>query len=300
MIEQQSSEKIQITAAKISLFGSIAMFLISAVIGIAVDSITLILDASGSLVIFGVALLMHKTIRKINMPPDDFYHFGYGKYEPMTVVVQSCLIIAVCIVSLKFAIQDIIHAEDITNYNLAVAGTFTVGIIGVVVATYLRFIALRTGSAVLRTASIHWTLDTFMSFAIFAGFFCGLLLKNFGYSKITPYIDPVMAMILAVVFICIPIKEMTKNALELLDAAPERGIREKVKKVAEQYKPKSFGIHRLRARKAGKKIFIDICFLVDENLTISDANSLAENFERDLKGHLPHCDVVVYFKPIKK
>jgi divalent metal cation (Fe/Co/Zn/Cd) transporter len=67
--------------------------------------------------------------------------------------------------------------------------------------------------------------------------------------------------------------------------------------VVDTYKPKSFGVHRLRARKAGEKIFVDVCFVMKGNLIVDEAADLAVNFERDLKTHLPQSDVVVYFKP---
>ncbi len=294
--EYYDTEKNQLLATRISFFGSVILFLISAVIGITIDSITLILDASGSLVIIGTALLMHAAIRKMRLPADEFYNFGYTKFEPMTVAMQTGLIIVTCVVSIKFAIQDIIHAEDIKNYDLAVMGTFVSGMIGIFVATYLRFIASRSGSAMLKTASLHWMLDTFMSFGVCIGFFFGIVLKHLGYSNITPYIDPVMAIILALAFMRMPFKEMTHNMLELLDAAPEHDIRAKVKNIVEQYKPKSLGVHRLRIRKAGQRIFVDVCFMVNPSLSVAEADNIAQGFERDLKIHLPHSDVVVHFK----
>ena len=86
-------------------------FLIPAVVGIAVDSITLILDASASLVILVVALLMNTSIKKVHQPPDEIFNFGYERYEPLTVAVQGGLIIATCAVRAKFAIQEIINAK---------------------------------------------------------------------------------------------------------------------------------------------------------------------------------------------
>ncbi|MFA6356056.1 MAG: cation transporter dimerization domain-containing protein, partial [Candidatus Omnitrophota bacterium] len=96
-----------------------------------------------------------------------------------------------------------------------------------------------------------------------------------------------------------PIKAVKKNFLELIDAVPSREIREKVKKVVDEYKPKMFGVHRIRTRKAGEKIFVEICFIVKEDVTLREAEAIAADFERDLKTHLHHTDVVVYFKPTK-
>lgn len=289
--------KQQLTAAKLSIYGSIALLLISAIVGIIVDSITLILDASASLIILAVALLTHFSIKKIHLPPDDAYNFGYNKYEPFTVSLQGGLIIATCVISVKFAIQDMIHAEDIKNYVLPVIATFCSGLIGIFIWGYLRTTARRANSSILKASAFHWFSDTLMSFGIFTGFLLGLILQRMGYHKITPYLDPIMTFILALFLIQTPVKSVMKNVLELLDAVPAIDVRNKVRKVVELYKPRSFGVHRLRTRKAGDKIFVDVCFVVKENLTVKEIQGLADSFERDLKADFANYDVIVYFKP---
>ncbi|MFA5311368.1 MAG: cation diffusion facilitator family transporter [Candidatus Omnitrophota bacterium] len=287
----------QLLAARISIAGSIILFFISATVGIAVDSITLILDASASLVILAAAFLMNFAVKKIHQPPDDSYNFGYHKYEPLTAAIQSGLIIATCVVSIKFALQDIVHAEDTHSYSLPAIATFFAGLLGLFVTTYLRRIQRKVDSQMLRAAAQHWFIDMVLSFSVCLGFCFGLVMQSLGYTAITPYVDPAMAIMLAIFFIFMPVKGGLRSLFELLDAAPlEEGITEKVKEVVEEYKPRSFGVHRLRIRKAGQRIFVDICFLVKENLTVFQIEELSESFEKDLKIKLSGCDVVVYFK----
>ncbi len=289
--------KQQVRAARISIFASVFTFLIAAVVGIAVDSITLLLDASAGLVILATAVLTHSSLKKIRLPPDDLYHFGYGKYEPFTVSIQGTLIIITCLISLKFAIQDIVHPEDIHSYTLPVAAALAMAVMGLMVSRFLKRTGRRTDSAMLKTAGLHWQADTVLSFGMCAGFLVGLAGNRMGYTEITPYVDPVMAVALALYLLLTPLKAIAGNSRELLDAAPEGDIREKVSGVVEDYRPKSFGVHRLRVRKAGERIFIDVCFVLPADLTVDEASGLAANFERDLKTRLPQSDVVVYFKP---
>ena len=161
---------------------------------------------------------------------------------------------------------------------------------------YLKLIARKASSQMLNAAIYHWLSDTILSFGVCAGFFFGLFMQNMGYTRITPYIDPAMSILLALFFILTPFKAGIRNLFELLDAVPHEDIRGKIKKVVDLYRPGSFGVHRLRARKAGQKVFIDVCFLVHDNLTINQIEGLAGTFERDLKTHIPDSDVVVYFK----
>jgi len=289
-------QKLQLSVARISIVGSIVLFLISGTIGLMVDSITLILDASASLVILVSGFLMHFTTKKVFQPPDDSYHFGYDKYEPLTASVQSGLIIATCVISVFFAIQDIIHPDDTTSYSIPAVATFIAGMIGVGIVLYLKGVRRKTDSHMIRTAGLHWVIDTVLSFCVCAGFFFGFLLQMGGYNRITPYVDPVMSIILALFFVATPVKSGILYLFELLDAAPNEEIRGRVKKVVDLYRPKSSGVQSLRIRKAGHRIFVDICFLVREDFTFKQAEELSRDFERDLKMELPHCDVVVSIK----
>lgn len=285
-----------VTAAGVSMLGSVILFFISAAVGIMVDSITLILDAAASLVIFAAALLIHYAIRKINQPPNNFYHYGYHKYEPFTAVVQRGLIIVTCLISMGFAIQDILHAEDISSYSLPAIATFFSGILGLAVTVYLRRISRQINSPMIKAAGLHWMSDAVLSLGVCGGFLFGLMVPHFGYSQIKPYVDPVMAIGLALCLMLMPVKGFMNDLFELLDAAPANPIRNQVRKVVDLYKPRAFGVHRLRTRAAGRKIFVDVCFLVRDSLTMASAQELADGFERDLKTHIPDCDVIVYFK----
>ena len=294
--ETQNQRKTkQIFATRVSLAGSIVLFLISAGIGIAVDSVTLLLDASANLVILVVAFLMHATIEKMHKPPDAAFNFGYGKYEPFTVVIQGALIIMTCFIGMKFAIQDIIHPEPVKNYYLPVIGTLICSIIGIFILVYMRKTAKKTNSTMLKTAGLHWLTDTVMSFGIFGGFCAALLLNRSGYAKITPYVDPVLAIILALFLIRSPIKVMAHNSLELLDAAPTGHISDKVKKTVERHKPEPFDIKRIRMRKAGENIFIDVRLGLKADLSMPEIARLCADFEDKLKNDLANCDIIIHF-----
>ncbi len=295
----KTDEQSQASAASVSFWGSVILFAVPAAAGLAVDSVTLILDASTSLVILAVAFMMNSTIKKIHSPPDEIFNFGYEKYEPFTVVIQGALIITTCVISMKFALQDIIHHEDIKDYQIPLIASGISVVAGAFIAVFIGATARKTRSSMMHAASMHWFIDTGMSAGMLGGFYAGSVLKQRGYTEITPFIDPAMAIILALVFILPPLKAMRRNLFELLDAVPSKEVRDRIRKVVEQYKPKMFGVYRLRTRKAGEKVFVEICFIVKEEMTLREAEVIAADFEKDLKAHLPRIDVVAYFKPVK-
>jgi cation diffusion facilitator family transporter len=293
--EHSSSEMLAV-AAQVSIWGAALSFLIAAVVGIMVDSVTLILEAAASLAILVSALLMHFSAQKIHTPPDEAFHYGYHKYETLTSVIQRGLIMVTCVISIKFAVQDIVHAEEVESYSLPAVAMFFSGLISLGIMLYLKWTAKHVHSQMIQASALHWLSDAVLTFGVCAGFVFGLWIHGSPYSGISPYVDPVMALILAGCLIVTPVQGLMRDLSELLDAAPPQEVRDKVQAVLEQYKSRVSGTHRVRTRKAGQKIFVEACFLAHETLTIGYVEKLAKEFERDLTVHFPDCDVIAHFR----
>lgn len=295
MTNNPERQEFQSGAIKLSIYGSGLLFIIIAVVGVVADSVTLLLDAATNFVIFAVALLTNASLQKVHRPPDHKYNFGYTKFEPFTVVIQAALIIMLCLVSAGFAMQDLLNPEDVRGYGLPVAVEIVSGFIAIAITLYLAYIGRKTDSAMLKGAAMQWKMETVLSFGIAAGFLAGLALRAKGYTHITPYVDPSMALLLAVALVYEPIKTLKHAVPELLDAAPADHIQTTVRSIVEKYKPHSFGVSRLRSRKAGRKVFVDVCFLVKGETTVVETAKLTDNFQRDMEKHLPESDVLVHF-----
>jgi len=294
--EMHKHKNIQIRAIKISLLSSTLVTLNSLIIGLTVNSITLLLDSSISMVVAVATALMFVTTKKVHLPPDEVYNFGYGKFEPFTVMIHGGLIIASCIISAKYAIMNILHVEDISDYTLPTIGVFFAMIYSMLIMFYLRRTLKRAHSAMLKSLVVQWTNDTISYAGIFTGFFIGLILIKHGYNNITPFIDPTMTIILAIALIRFPIRIVKDNIRELLDAVPKTPTEHSIKEVIEQAFPYELEIQRLRSRKAGQKVFLDICFLAPLTLSFTELEELSNNIETTLQNSFLNCDVVVYFK----
>ncbi len=286
----------QIFASHVAIVAAISIFCFSLVAGLLSDSIALLLDAAMGLIFLLVAFFVRFIIKRVNQPADHLFNFGYEKYEPLAAVIQNVAIVTACVVAVKFAIQDIIHPEDITRYDIPAVASSLAGMIAMLMALYLRKVSVATRSSVLKTASAQWLADSVLSFGMLLGFLFGIAARALGYEHIAPYVDPAMAVILALVLIKLPIKSITQNLWELLDAAPNQNVQQAIRKIIDRHKGRSIEIYRLRFRKAGKKIFLEACFLVDGNLTIREAQTLVAAVEKDILSEIPECDMIVYCK----
>jgi cation diffusion facilitator family transporter len=297
MNSYHQESKLQSKAAVMLITFSIIIFIITLLAGIISDSIALLLDASTGFIVVFMAFMLSLGIKKVNLPPDRFFNYGYEKFEPFTAVIQGTMIMFSCLIASYFAIQDIIHAEDIARYDIPTVVSFTTGVIAISVAFYLKRVSHKTHSAILKVSSLHWFIDGLFSFSLALGFLFGLYVHKIGLTHITPYVDPVMALILAVIFMWTPVKLIKLNISQLLDAAPIEEVRNNIEEIVEKHKAKAFGIHSIRARRAGEKVFLDVCFEIHGHTTMIDAQRFTESFEKDIAAKFPKYDVIVYFYP---
>ncbi len=287
-------------AARLSIVGAVLIFAVSSVVGVTCDSIALLLDAGTGFIILCMTLFARVAIRKVGSPPDRLFHFGYGKYEPLAAATQNIGIVSTCVLGAVVAVQDIIHPEDIVRYDLPAASSLACGMIALALGGYLRGVAGRDGSVILRASATQWFVDAGLSFAMCAGFMLGIAAVRFGCRGAAPYIDPAMAIVLALLFMRLPLRELGGELRELLDGAPEQEICDRIEGVAKRYGARACGVHRVRARRAGRRTFLEVGFVVREDLTAAEAAALAEEFERELIGAVPGCEATVYFKPARR
>jgi len=287
----------QIKAVRILKVFSIIIFFITLIAGFISDSMALLLDAATEFIIVFMSFFIHSNIRKIEKPPDQFFHFGYDKLEPFTVVMQGTMIMLSCVVASYFAIQDIIHADNIDCYDIPIYASVISGIIALLTAFYIRNVSSKTHSHMLKTSALHCFVDSILSFGMAVGFTVGFYMHRMGYTHLTPYVDPVMTLILAVILVWTPVKLLKSGMHQLLDAAPSRDVCDSVEKIAERHKAKAFGVRSIRMRKAGERVFLYICFEIHGHTTMNQAQEFVKSFENDISKSFPKYDVIVYFYP---
>lgn len=293
----QKEDRAQAQAVHISMAVAIVIFLIVLAAGIISDSIALLLDASAGFIAILMAFVLKFNLKKTSMPPDQFFNFGYDKFEPFTVAMQGSMIMLTCVTALYFAIQDIVHADDVARYDVPMYAALVTGFLALFTSLYLKRAALRVPSHMLEASSLNWLVDASFAFAMMFGFGFGFYLHRKGYSHLTPYVDPVMTIVLALILIWTPVKLLKKSLFQLLDAAPSRDIRQEVEKIVDKHKMNAFGIRSIRMRSAGEKIFLYICFDIHGHTTMLQAEEFVKAFEDDVARRFPRYDAIVYFHP---
>ena len=290
--------KRELRTNQIGIAVSTVIGLVSFLMGVITESVALTLDSSewGVGVITG--LLYQKIIKTLENPPDEKYHFGYAKYEPLVVAIEGLLLLSSSAVSIKFAIQDLVHPEVTGSYLPAVLLTGITGVAALAMGWYARRVGRQVRSPILAAGGLAWYLDGLLAFGLAAGFGIGMAMAHFGFSSLAVHnVDPIMALCLAVFMIVPPARMIRSNVLELLDANPGAEMEAAVKGFLERFRAEFAlkEVKRFRLRKAGRKIFMTVAFVSDGTKTVSEMDRIAHEFTIQASTTFGSVDATVYF-----
>lgn len=280
---------------------SSALTIVYAIAGIAIavvcDSMTLMLDGLYGAADVVVSLLAIAVVRKVHLPPNERYHFGYAKYEPFMTAVDGILITAICVATVVSSFQDIMHPEPMAHMHLAVMYSFVSVFICTGFGVYMKLAGRRSRSTILPADAQLWIIEGVISLGVFAAFGLSEYISKTYWKGYADYVDPVVCIMLAVFLLGKPVSIIRDSFYDLVDASPYGGLKEEIKRIvsccAEEHRLK--GVKSVKIRKAGRKLFVNVHFLADKGLPLAHTEAVkAWVIDRIIKAY-PEVDVTVLF-----
>ncbi|SNX53860.1 cation diffusion facilitator family transporter [Thermoanaerobacterium sp. RBIITD] len=241
-------------------------------------------DSSGNIVgLVGIYLA--------SKPEDKEHPYGHKKFETFSSIFISVMLFFVSFNILKEAysrfITPVIPKITIDSFIIMIATL----IVNIFVFTYEYNQGIKLKSDILVSDSLHTKSDIFVSVSVLVT----LIALKF---KVTPYIDPIMSVIIAVFIIKAGI-EIIKHSSDILcdrivvDSKKIHDIAVSIKGV--------LSCHQIRSRGREDDINIDLHIMVDPNENIRDAHDIASELEEKLKKEIPGVtEVIVHIEPYDK
>ena len=263
---------------KILLYAAIGQLFFAAlgiVFAFLTDSAAIMLDGFFSLIGFGISLLTIRVARLVQQPDDEWFHFGYARFEPLLNLSKGIVILGVCGISLASAIQALLHGgRELTLgpaviYSiLAVVGCFTVAIL-------LSRAARKTGSPLIEVEVHTWRIDAIMSLGVLAAFVAAFFVDRTQWSHLVNYVDPALVVILVLAVIATPTRIVIEGLAELLGAAPKDSVQREVEKKFEELLA-GYPVEKtvLRMERVGRTSYLLAHVVVEPNLELTGIEEL--------------------------
>lgn len=283
-----SSSREKQRAASSSLAVAIALTVMKAIVGVLTNSLGIISEALHSGLDLVAAGTTVYAVRVSSRPPDRDHHYGHGKYESFSAMVEVVLLLVTCVWISYEALQRLFFRA--AQVEAGLAGFIVMGIS--IVLNYSRSrslyrISRKYRSQALEADALHFSSDIMSSVVVILGLF----FVSFGYRAA----DPLAALGVVVVVLALSLRLGKRTVAVLLDQAPE-GLAEAI--VAEVTRISGIeSCGRVRVRPSGAQMFIDLEVFVDRSLSLERVSALVVEVERVVRKLAPNSDIVVKTQP---
>jgi cation diffusion facilitator family transporter len=277
-------------AAVSSLGVAIALTSMKVIVGILTNSLGIISEALHSGLDLVAAATTVYAVRISGKPPDRDHHYGHGKYESFSALVEVLLLLGTCAWVSYEALQRLLFREVQIEVSLA---AFVVMLVSIVLDYSRSRILYRTAkkyrSQALEADALHFRTDIMSSSVVILG----LLFVSFGYRVA----DPLAALGVVVVVVVLSLRLGTRTVAVLLDRAPE-GLSERIRAQVVQIPGIRSG-GRIRIRPSGAQTFIDLEVFLDRAISFERVNAIVVEVEHAVRNLVPNSDIVVRTQPVE-
>lgn len=246
-------------------------------VGLLSGSIAVLASAIDSFLDLTVSLFNYFALHNAEKNPDEQFHYGRSKIEPLAAVIEGLVISLSALFILYEAIEKIIHPREMGYMSESIAVMILSFVITAALVIFLMRVAKKTDNMVIRADALHYKTDLFSNGAIL------FALVAIHYTNI-PLIDPILGIAIAFYMIYSAIPIVKEGVLMLLDAALPKEDIDKIKEILKSEKEIQT-YHFLQTRESGSNVFISVHAVFDVNISLVDAHMVADEVEGKLREY---------------
>lgn len=289
-------------AKKITLFG----FWVNSILtvckiyaGIIGKSSAMVADGIHSLSDFLTDVIVLVGFKFSEQPEDECHNYGHDKYETLATTLISIFLVIVGFEILKSGIRNIIlvfQGELLPQPKMI---ALVAAIISIATKEFLYHYTVAAGkrmnSSAITANAWHHRSDALSSIGTLIGIGGAILLGDQW-----TILDPIASVVVSILIFKVAMEILLPAINELMESALCEEEKEKIEIVLNNCKDIK-GYHRLRTRKLGTKVIIELHILVDEGLNIRLAHQIATTIENEIKDIFGNISIItIHIEPFEE
>lgn len=278
-----------IVAGIFGIVTNLILFLIKLVIGIIANSVTIMADAFNNLSDFGSCIVTIIGFKLASKPADKEHPYGHARYEYVTGIIVSLLMLVMGVIFAKTSIEKIFAPEEI-KLGIETYTVLIVAILGKVLqmVVYLDF-AKSIKSSTIKATAMDARNDMLTTLTVL------ITMIVMGIFKIN--IDAYIGLLVSGFIILSSINSLKDTINPLLGNVPSKEKVEKIKEKILSHK-EIIEIHDLRIHSYGEQNdFVTVHAEVPDTMNIVEAHEIADIVEREFKEEL-NIDLTIHIDPL--
>lgn len=278
--------------AWLSLGTSIVVFGMKIVAWLITGSVGLFSDALESTVNIVAAVVAIIAIRAASRPGDAVHHYGHGKAEYLSALVEGVMIVAAAILIMITAVERLFNPRELEEVGIGLA----IAVAASAINAYIAWVLIRAGkqhrSIVLEADGKHLMTDVWTT---------GGVVLGVGVVGLTGFdvLDPLIAIFVAINIVWAGWRLIWNSTSGLMDSALPEADHDVLIDILRRYASEEVRFHAVQTRASGRQRFVSMHVLVPGAWTVQVGHDLVENVENDIREALPLTTVQTHLEPIE-
>lgn len=284
-------------AAWLSVISNTSLVAGKLVIGFSIGSVSVVSEAVHSgvdLLAAVVALFAVSTSQRV---ADEDHPFGHGKIENISGTIEALLIFLAAGWILYEAAHKLILPEPLEAVGWGVGVMLVSAVVNLFVSQMLFKVGRETDSIALQADAWHLRTDIYTSAGVMVGLGLILMGERFLPGAGLLWLDPVAAILVALMIVHAAWRLTRDSGRDLLDASLPGAETEEIRELVRGFGASVRSFHHLRTRKAGANRFVEFHLVVDKDLSVEKAHRMADALTQAIKAKLPGSTVTIHVEP---
>ena len=278
-------------AAMLSVVSNSILIAMKLAAGAITGSIAILTEAIHSTIDLMASVVALVSVRRADVPPDEDHPYGHEKVENLAAAIEGMLILVGAGIIIFEATRRLASGSEVENLGVGIAVIAFSIVANLGVSTFLSRRANELGSPALEGDAAHLRADALTSFGVLAGLALVEITNE-------PAFDAIAALIVAVAIVVSGVRIMRRSGRALIDEAPPPAELDRIEAtIAAAAIPEMVGYHKLRARRAGRRRWIDLHVQFRDGTSLERAHAAAHQLRDAIGAEVPGADILIHVEP---
>ncbi|HUX79859.1 MAG TPA: cation diffusion facilitator family transporter [Alphaproteobacteria bacterium] len=222
-------------------------------------------------------------------PADKVHRFGYGKAESLAALGQALFIGGSSLWLFYAAYDRLVHRQPVESTEVGVVVMGIAIVITLILVTFQKYVVKKTKSSAIAADMIHYRSDLLTNSAVIVSLLCA---KWFHVKQI----DPIFGLFIGGYILWSAWKIMMQAYRVLMDRELDHEERVNILAIIKSH-PEVLDVRDLRTRSSGLHQFFQLHLLMKPELSLRDADRIAEEVEAEVIQAYPKSQVLIRLVP---
>lgn len=206
-------------------------------------------------------------VPKLYKPESERWPYGLSQLEPLFVVIRCTVLLVMDFFLMKDCIEMIIAGGHIINAHAVAGFEFSMAVGCVIMYIILRLMCRKYMTPAMESELYVWKVDAYSTAGVGLAFLIQILVEDTRLDWLTPYIDPGIAVVMAVILLWEPVTMIYEAIRNLILAAPKEEVRDEIREIIDaDLKKFRIKIDFLEIVKTGRRIWVEVYILPPDNI----------------------------------